>query len=299
MDPLLVIEGLSKRFGPIVAVDDVSFTLCRGEVLGFLGPNGAGKSTTIDIMLGLMEPDAGEVSLFGLPPRDAIAAGTIGAMLQTGSLLRDVRVRELLTMMASLYPHPLLVQEAVSMTGIEDLADRRTETLSGGEAQRVRFAAAVVCDPELLVLDEPTTALDVQARRSFWATLRDFAARGTTVVFATHYLEEADAYADRVVLVASGRVVADGAPTRIKARVGSRIIRATLPDADLAALRRLPGVAAAERHGDAVVLRCSDSDAAVRGLIERHRGVRDIEITGTGLEEAFLELTAPAQAAVA
>jgi ABC-2 type transport system ATP-binding protein len=293
------VKSFQGSSGEVEAVRGVDIRVRRGETLALLGPNGAGKSTTIDIMLGLMEPDAGEVSLFGLPPRDAIAAGTIGAMLQTGSLLRDVRVRELLTMMASLYPHPLLVQEAVSMTGIEDLADRRTETLSGGEAQRVRFAAAIVCDPELLVLDEPTTALDVQARRSFWATLRDFAARGTTVVFATHYLEEADAYADRVVLVASGRVVADGAPTRIKARVGSRIIRATLPDADLAALRRLPGVAAAERHGDAVVLRCSDSDAAVRGLIERHRGVRDIEITGTGLEEAFLELTAPAQAAVA
>jgi ABC-2 type transport system ATP-binding protein len=293
------VKSFQGSSGEVEAVRGVDITVGRGETLALLGPNGAGKSTTIDMMLGLMEPDAGEVSLFDLPPRDAIAAGTIGAMLQTGSLLRDVTVRELLTMMASLYPRPLLVQEAVSLAGIEDLADRRTETLSGGEAQRVRFAAAIVCDPELLVLDEPTTALDVQARRSFWATLRDFAARGTTVLFATHYLEEADAYADRVVLVASGRVVADGAPTRIKARVGSRIIRATLPDADLAALRRLPGVAAAERHGDAVVLRCSDSDAAVRALIERHRGVRDIEITGTGLEEAFLELTAPAQAAVA
>jgi ABC-2 type transport system ATP-binding protein len=260
--------------------------------VALLGPNGAGKSTTIDMLLGLLPPDAGSVSLFGKPPADAVAGGAIGAMLQIGALIRDITVRELIAMMAALYPHPLDVNDVIAFVGLEDIADRRTEKLSGGQTQRVRFAVALVSDPELLVLDEPTVAMDVEGRRRFWTTMREFASRGKTVVFATHYLEEADAYADRAVLMAGGRVVADGPPTEIKARVGARTIRATLPHADLAALSELPGVTAVERRGEAIVLRCADSDAAIRALLARHPDARDIEITGAALEEAFLELTA-------
>ena len=171
------------------------------------------------------------------------------------------------------------------------LAKRRTQKLSGGQTQRLRFALALVANPDLLVLDEPTVAMDVEARRSFWATMRRFTARGTTVVFATHYLEEADEFADRVVLMAHGRIVADGPSTEIKARVGMRTIRATLPDVSTAALAALPGVASADRHGAAVVLTCADSDQALRSLLRAHPQARDIEITGAGLEEAFLEIT--------
>jgi ABC-2 type transport system ATP-binding protein len=182
----------------------------------------------------------------------------------------------------------------LELTGIADIADRRTQKLSGGQTQRVRFAVALVSDPELLVLDEPTVAMDVEGRHGFWTAMRAFAARGKTVLFATHYLEEADAYADRAVLMAHGHVVADGPTTAIKARVGMRTIRATLAAAglaaDAAALAELPGVATAERHGDVVILRCSDSDAAIRALLERH-DPKDIEISSAGLEEAFLELT--------
>ena len=271
----------------------------RGETVALLGPNGAGKSTTIDMLLGLLEPDAGSVSLFGATPQDAIAAGAIGAMLQTGELIRDVSVRELLAMMGALYRDQLPVDEVIALVGIEEIADRRTEKLSGGQAQRVRFAVALISDPALLVLDEPTVGMDVGGRHAFWSTMGDFASRGKTILFATHYLEEADAYGDRAVLMASGHVVADGAPTEIKARVGSRTISLTLPRADVCALRLLPGVADAERHGDAVVLRCSDSDSAIRALLERYPDARDIEIAGAGLEEAFLELTAPAGAVAA
>jgi ABC-2 type transport system ATP-binding protein len=183
------------------------------------------------------------------------------------------------------------VDEVLSLTGIEDIAQRRTQKLSGGQTQRVRFAIALVSNPELLVLDEPTVAMDVEGRHAFWTTMREFASRGKTVLFATHYLEEADAYADRAVLMARGAVVADGPTTEIKAMVGSRTIRATLPEASLDALGALPGVTSAERRGEAAVLVCSDSDAAIRALLDEFPEARDIEITGAGLEQAFLQLT--------
>ena len=193
--------------------------------------------------------------------------------------------------MAAIYPAPLDVDEALRISGADDFADRQTRKLSGGETQRVRFAIALVADAELLVLDEPTVALDVEGRRDFWSAMRAFAARGKTVVFATHYLEEADAYADRIVLMSHGRIVADGAPTEIKATVGGRIIRATLPDVDCPTLQALPGVTAVDRKGDAITLNCSDSDATLRDLLQAYPAIRDIEVRGAGLEEAFLELT--------
>jgi ABC-2 type transport system ATP-binding protein len=289
---LVQLEALAKSFGPVEAVRGIDVAIERGETVALLGPNGAGKSTTIDMLLGLLEPDAGTATIFGQSPRNAIAAGAIGAMLQTGAVIRDVTVRELITMMAALYPNSLPVEDVIDLVGLHEIADRRTERLSGGQTQRVRFAIALVCDPELLVLDEPTVAMDVEGRRAFWRTMREFASRGKTVVFATHYLEEADDYADRAVLMAAGRVVADGPTTEIKARVGARIIRATLPGVSEDALAALPGVTTAERRGDAVVLRCADSDATIRALLPAYPDARDIEIAGAGLEEAFLELTA-------
>ena len=290
------LRDLTKSFrsarGPVHAVRGIDVSIQRGETVALLGPNGAGKSTTLDMVLGLLQPDAGSASIFGRAPGEAVAAGAIGAMLQTGAVIRDVTVRELITVMAALYPHALDVDEVIDLVRLHEIADRRTEKLSGGQTQRVRFAIALVCDPELLVLDEPTVAMDVEGRRAFWTTMREFASRGKTVVFATHYLEEADDYADRAVLMASGRVVADGPTTEIKARVGARILRATLPAVGSDELGAIPGVTSAERRGDAIVLRCSDSDTAVRALLAAYPEVRDIEITGAGLEEAFLELTA-------
>ena len=290
------LEGLVKSFatptGKVRAVGGVDLDILKGETLALLGPNGAGKSTLIDMLLGLLPPDTGQVSLFGRPPAQAIHEGAVGAMLQTGGLLRGLSVRELVTMMASLYPDPLAVDEALELTGTAPFAERRTEKLSGGQTQRARFALALVCNPELLVLDEPTVALDVEARHAFWTTMRAIAAEGRTVLFATHYLEEADLYADRIVVMSAGRVVADGPPTEIKGMVGTRTIRATLPGADLDALGRLSGVLSVEARGSSVVLRCSDSDRAIRALLDEYPDARDIEISGAGLEEAFLELTA-------
>jgi ABC-2 type transport system ATP-binding protein len=286
------LKGLAKSFGDVRAVRGIDVSVAPGETVALLGPNGAGKSTTIDMLLGLLEPDEGAVAVFGAPPRAAVDAGAVGAMLQTGALIRDVTVRELVEMMASLYPSPLGVDEVLELVGISDLADRRTQKLSGGQTQRVRFAIALVSNPDLLVLDEPTVAMDVEGRHGFWSTMRAFAARGKTVLFATHYLEEADEYADRVVLMANGIVVVDGPPTEIKAMVGNRTIRATLPGASLEELERLPGVTRAERRGEAVVLVCLDSDLAIRAFLPAYPAARDIEVEGAGLEQAFLELTA-------
>ena len=292
----MVLHSLAKSWrgaaGPVHAVRGIDVTIGRGETVALLGPNGAGKSTTIDMILGLAHPDAGEVSVLGGSPAVAVKRGLIGAMLQTGALIRNLSVRELVAMTAALYPQPLGVDEVLELVGLESVATRRTQKLSGGETQRARFAIALVGDPELLVLDEPTVAMDVEARRAFWSVMRTQAAEGRTVLFATHYLEEADANADRAILLARGRIVADGPTTEIKSRVGTRTIRATLPQTPAAELESLDGVNTAERHGDAVALVCSDSDAAIRALLAAHPQVRDIEITGAGLEDAFVHLTA-------
>ena len=273
-----------------------------GQTVALLGPNGAGKSTTLDMVLGLTTPDAGTIEIFGESPIDATAHGRVAAMLQTGSLIRDLSVRELVSMVASLYDHPMPVDHALELAGAADFADRRTHKLSGGQTQRVRFAVAIVADPDLLVLDEPTVALDVEARRSFWDAMQRLAGEGRTILFATHLLDEADAFADRVVLLARGRVVADGPSAEVKAMVGGRTIRAILPGVTPEALAALPGATAADRHGDAITIACADSDATLRALLAQHPEVRDLEIAGAGLEEAFLELTrdaAPDPSAVA
>jgi ABC-2 type transport system ATP-binding protein len=294
------LSGLEKSYatptGPVRAVRGIDVTVAGGQTVALLGPNGAGKSTAIDMLLGLLKPDAGSVSIFGRTPAEAISAGKVGAMLQSGAVLRDLTVRELVTMMASLFPTPMDVDRVIDLASIREFEGRRTEKLSGGQTQRVRFAVALVSDPDLLVLDEPTVGMDVGTRHAFWMTVRDFAASGKTVLFATHYLEEADLYADRAILIAAGSVIADGPPGEIKAMVGLRTIRVTLPDVDADVLAALPGVTSVERRGEAVVVACSDSDAAIRAILQRFESARDIEIGGAGLEEAFLRLTADQEA---
>jgi ABC-2 type transport system ATP-binding protein len=287
------LRGLLKSFrtpqGVVRAVWGIDVSIAVGETVALLGPNGAGKSTTIDMLLGLAEPDGGSVSLFGMAPAEAIAAGAIGAMLQTGGLIRDLTVLELVEMVASLYPAPLGLDEVLDVAGIEKIAGQRTQKLSGGQTQRVRFAFALVSNPDLLVLDEPTVGMDVESRHAFWTTMRNFAARGKTVVFATHYLEEADAYADRAVLMSNGRIVADGPTTELKAMVGLHTIRATLPN--LGRLAHLPGVTNAERRGETVILNCSNSDVAVLAFLTEFPAAHDIEISSGSLEDFFLQLT--------
>jgi len=290
----VLLRGLEKSWrgpaGPIHAVRGIDVSVARGETVALLGPNGAGKSTTIDMILGLVRPDGGSVSVLGRTPGDAVKEGLVGAMLQTGALIRNLTVRELVAMAAALYPRPLAVDDVIELVGLDAVAGQRTQKLSGGETQRVRFAVALVGDPQLLILDEPTVAMDVEGRRAFWQAMRRLASEGRTLMFATHYLDEADANADRAVLLARGIVVADGPTTEIKGKVGTRTIRATLPGVDESELGAVDGVDSVLRHGDAVTLICSDSDRAIRELLARHEQIRDIEITGAGLEDAFLRL---------
>ncbi len=285
------LTGLTKTFGPVTAVRGLSLRIEPGEVVAFLGPNGAGKTTTIDMMLGLARPTAGTVRVYGRTPAEAIAEGRVAAVMQSGGLLRDLTVAETVRMTASFFARTRPVAEVLERAGIAGIADRRVGKCSGGQQQRLRFAMALLPDPDLMVLDEPTTGMDVEGRREFWSAIRADARAGRTVLFATHYLEEADAYADRIVLIRRGEVVADGTAAQVKALAAGRVVRATLPGADEVALAALPGVDSAEVRGDTVLLHATDSDRVARHLLTR-TPARDLEITSRNLEDAFIALTA-------
>jgi ABC-2 type transport system ATP-binding protein len=284
------LTGVHKHFGHVHAVDGVDLKIAPGEIVAILGPNGAGKTSTIDIILGLSQPSAGRVSVLGMHPRQAITRGLVSAVMQTGGLLKDLTVRETIEYTGSLFASSQPVNEVLSGAGIADIADRRVGKCSGGEQQRLRFALALLSDPVLLVLDEPTTGMDVEGRRNFWSTIRKDAEQGRTVLFATHYLEEADAYADRIVLLRHGRIVADGTSSEIKAMAAGRTVRATLAGATEDILRRVPGADTVEVRGDTVLVHSNDSDATARYLLTE-TSARDLEITARGIEDAFLALT--------
>jgi ABC-2 type transport system ATP-binding protein len=295
--PAIRLTGLRKSFGALMAVDGVDLSIRPGEVVALLGPNGAGKSTTIDLALGLSKPTAGTAQLFGGDPRAAISEGRVGAMLQGGALLPTLTVADSVALVAAAHKHPLSVAEALERARCTEIAKQRVSKLSGGQLQRARFAVAVVSNPDLLFLDEPTAAMDVEARRTFWQSMREFTAEGRTVVFATHYLDEADEYADRIVMLARGRIVADGTPTEVKAVVSGRRIRATAgfawTEAAAAELNALPGVRSVEHRAGVITLVSDDSDATLRSLLATHDDIHDIEVTAHTMDEAFLALTEP------
>src|SRR4051794_13261451 len=256
--PAVAFAGAVKGFGTVRAVDGVDLAIAPGKTVALLGRNGAGKSTTISLLLGLNEPDEGTVRLFGAPPEKAVRAGRVGAMLQEGRAVPRVTVRELVTFVARRYPDPMPVARALQLAGIGELAGRRVDRLSGGQTQRVRFAVALAGNPSLIVLDEPTAALDVEARHAFWASMRSYARLGHTVLFSTHHLEEADSHADRLLVIDQGRIVADGTSEQLKRTVGGGLVAFDLAGRGTEGLELLPGVRSVEVRGDRARLRSDD-----------------------------------------
>lgn len=285
-------DQVSKTYGNVRAVDGLSLQLYPGETVALLGPNGAGKSTTLDLLLGLKQPDAGTVSVFGTSPREAIVAGRVGAMLQSGGLMDEVTVAELVRLACDLHPKSYKATDVLARSGISQIADRKVNKLSGGQAQRVRFALATAGDSDLIVLDEPTTGMDVSARQAFWATMREQADQGRAVLFATHYLEEADAIADRVLVLHRGRLLADGTAAEIKAKAGARRVSFDLEGRiDEAALRGLPFLTSIDVSGQTVRVQSADADATVHALYGLGVYPRNLEVAGLGLEQAFVAIT--------
>ncbi|MFB7331983.1 ABC transporter ATP-binding protein [Streptomyces adustus] len=302
---VVAFDQVSKSYGDVRAVDGLSLKLHPGETVALLGPNGAGKSTTLDLLLGLKHADSGSVRVFGTSPREAIVAGHVGAMLQSGGLMDEVTVGELVRLACALHPKPYKANDVLARAGIAQIADRKVNKLSGGQAQRVRFALATAGDSDLIVLDEPTTGMDVSARQAFWATMREQADQGRTVLFATHYLEEADAIADRVLVLHRGRLLADGTAAEIKAKAGARRVSFDLEGpVDETALRALPFLTsikvsqsgAAEDGGRTVRIQSTDADATVHAVYGLGVYPRNLEVAGLGLEQAFVAITTAEEA---
>jgi ABC-2 type transport system ATP-binding protein len=288
----IAFTDVSKSYGNVLAVDGLDLAVEAGQTVALLGPNGAGKSTSINMLLGLLRPTRGRVEILGRLPEEAVARGEIGAMTQSGELIPELTVGELVDFVRRLYPSPLGLDEILRTADLTDLVRRRVAKLSGGQTQRVRFALAIAGAPKLLVLDEPTAAMDVESRLRFWAGMRDYAAGGRTVLFATHYLHEADENSDRVIVITRGRVVADGTAAQIKAGAGGHTVSFALDGQAATGLDGLPGVSAVEISAGTATLRTADPDATVAAL---YRGtsleVRELRITGADLEDAFLALT--------
>ncbi|GAA1407084.1 ABC transporter ATP-binding protein [Glutamicibacter uratoxydans] len=292
----VTLTGLHKTFTTsrtkVEAVRGVELGIETGQIVALLGPNGAGKTTTVDMILGLSQPTSGKVEVLGLDPRKAVSSGRVSAVMQTGGLLRDMTVLETVRVIAAMHQRPERVEAVMERTGLSGIAKRRVGKCSGGEQQRIKFALALLPDPDVLILDEPTAGMDVMARREFWATMHEEATGGRTIIFATHYLEEAQNFAERTVLMSGGRVVADGATEELRKLISGRTISATLPNeqAVVQAQRFDPSISIAERNGQRIWFKCADSDAFARALLSDY-GAWDLEISAPSLEDAFIQLT--------
>jgi ABC-2 type transport system ATP-binding protein len=280
----------SKNYGEVQALRQVDFTIRAGELVALLGPNGAGKTTAVKLFLGLAKPSTGTVSVFGGNPIHAEVRTRIGAMLQVAKVPETLRVREHIDLFSSYYPRPLPIDEILTLAGLQEIKDREFGELSGGQRQRVLFALALCGDPDILFLDEPTVGLDVESRRVLWEEIRRLVARGKTVLLTTHYLEEADALADRVVVINRGEIIAEGTPSEIKASTAGRRIRC-VTSLDIETVRSLPGVIEVRTDRAGLEIRAGSAEPILRELLMRDAGLSNIEVTSAGLEEAFLALT--------
>jgi ABC-2 type transport system ATP-binding protein len=284
------LEDVTKNYGDVRALRNVNFTVRAGQVVALLGPNGAGKTTAVKLLLGLLPPTSGKARVFGGDPTNPQNRMRTGAMLQVGRVPETLRVGEHIDLFSSYYPNPLPIDEVLAASGLEKLRDRKFGDLSGGQRQRTLFALAICGNPDLLFLDEPTVGLDVEARRALWEEIRRLVARGKTVLLTTHYLEEADALADRITVIHQGTIIAEGTPSEIKAQTSGKRIRC-ITTLNLASLQLIPGVTAARQDREAVEIHAREAEPVVRALLARDASLSGLEITSAGLEEAFLALT--------
>src|ERR1035438_8664012 len=288
------LEAVNKNYGSVRALRAVEFRVRAGEIVALLGPNGAGKTTAVKLLLGLMQPNSGRVRVFGGDPTNPENRMRTGAMLQVGRVPETLRVREHIDLFSSYYPRPMAPADVLAAVGLEKLGDRKFGDLSGGQRQRVLFALAICGDPDLLFLDEPTVGLDVEARRMLWDEIRKMVARGKTVLLTTHYLQEADALADRVAVINQGEIIAQGTPSEIKAKTAGKRIRC-ITSLSLNTLRQIPGVTEVKEDREAVEIHAVEAESIVRELLERDASLSGLEISSAGLEEAFLALTRDAE----
>jgi ABC-2 type transport system ATP-binding protein len=284
------LDGVSKNYGDVRALRNVNFTVSAGHVVALLGPNGAGKTTAVKLLLGLMQPNSGKARVFGGDPTNPQNRMRTGAMLQVGRVPETLRVREHIDLFSSYYPNPMPMEEVLAAAGLEKLRDRKFGDLSGGQRQRTLFALAICGNPDLLFLDEPTVGLDVEARRALWEEIRRLVERGKTVLLTTHYLEEADALADRIAVINQGEIIAEGTPAEIKSQTSGKRIRC-ITTLSLASLLQIPGVTDVRQDREAVEIHARDAEPVVRALLARDASLSGLEIAGAGLEEAFLALT--------
>jgi ABC-2 type transport system ATP-binding protein len=284
------LEGVSKSYGEVRALRNVNFTVCAGQVVALLGPNGAGKTTAVKLLLGLMQPNSGKTRVFGGDPTNPQNRMRTGAMLQVGKVPETLRVREHIDLFSSYYPKPMPFDDVLAAAGLEKLRDRKFGDLSGGQRQRTLFALAICGNPDLLFLDEPTVGLDVEARRALWDEIRRLVDRGKTVLLTTHYLQEADALADRIAVINQGQIIAEGTPAEIKAQTSGKRIRC-ITALSVTSLQQIPGVTEARQDREGVEIHAREAEPVVRALLARDASLSGLEITSAGLEEAFLALT--------
>ncbi len=285
------LDHVTKQYGAITALDGLSLSLRRGEIVALLGPNGAGKSTSVRLLLGLASPSSGTARIFGGDPREAATRTRIGAMLQVGAMPKTLKVREHIDLFRSYYPHPLPVAEILRIAQLEGIEDRLFGELSGGQKQRLLFGLAICGDPEIVFLDEPTVGLDIEARRGLWEQIRSLARRGKTVLMTTHYLEEADALAHRIIVINQGRVVSEGTPAEIKSLTASRKI-GCVTSLSAARLGAIPGVVDVEQRGGTTWITAGNPEAVLRRMLAEDADLSALEVLAPGLEDAFLALTA-------
>lgn len=290
--PIASLDGVTKLYGQNKALDQFSLTLYPGEVVALLGPNGAGKTTAVRLLLGLISATSGRIGVMGRDPRDADARVRTGAMLQVTRVPEMLRVREHIELFRSYYPNPMTIAEVVHTAKLEGLEERLFGKLSGGQKQRLLFGLALCGNPDLVFLDEPTVGMDIESRRGLWEQVRALSAAGKTVLLTTHYLEEADILASRVVVINKGKMVCEGTPAQIKHRVSGRRIRC-ITRLDAAFLRSLPTVSEVHQDREAVVITAEQPEAVVREMLLRDESLHGLEISAAALEDAFLALTSP------